>query len=253
MSRHPGTPLAQGDTRTKVSAGTPIHVAVIMDGNGRWAQRRGLARVEGHRRGAEAVRETIAGAIECDVRYLTLYAFSTENWKRPRSEVDVLMSLMLRHVQAKTDDLKKRNIRVSFIGHRTKLPAEVTAAIDMVETQTSANDGLRLTVGLNYSGRSELVWMIQRLIEDAVAGRTDPDQLDEAALSQRLMTAGVPDPDLVIRTGGEHRLSNFLLWQVAYSELYFSSVLWPDFTQKDFRDAVAAYRCRRRRFGGIDA
>ena len=246
------SPRFSESARADQSGEQPSHVAVIMDGNGRWAVQRGLARVDGHRKGADAVRETIAGAIACEVRYLTLYAFSTENWKRPRSEIEVLMSLMVRHVHAEMDALVEQNVCVTFIGDRAKLPAEVTDGMAMMEERTSANKGLRVIVGLNYSGRSELAWTFRQLLEDAAEGRIDASQVDETALSQRLMTAGVPDPDLVIRTGGEHRISNFLLWQIAYSELYFTSVLWPDFTRQDFQDAVAAYNCRRRRFGGID-
>ena len=248
-------------TRPRVPAGAradpptvgPAHVAVIMDGNGRWAVQRGLARVDGHRKGADAVRETIAAAIACEVRYLTLYAFSNENWKRPRSEVEVLMALMVRHVHSEMEALAGQNVRVTFIGERAQLPREVTDGMRLLEDRTAANDGLRVIVGLNYSGRSELAWAFRRLLRDAVEGRLDPSDLDERALGRRLMTAGVPDPDLVIRTGGEHRISNFLLWQIAYSELYFTPVLWPDFTRREFQDAVAAYTCRRRRFGGIDA
>ncbi len=229
-----------------------MHVAVIMDGNGRWAVRRGLARVDGHRKGADAVRETVAGALACGARYLTLYAFSTENWKRPRSEIEVLMSLMVRHARAEMHTLAEQDVRVTFIGERAGLPAEVSAEMAEIERRTRAHGGLRVIVGLNYSGRSELIWALRRLLEDVAAGRMKPSQLDESVLGERLMTADVPDPDLVIRTGGEHRLSNFLLWQIAYSELYFSPVLWPDFTRRDFADAIRAYHRRRRRFGGID-
>ncbi len=241
---HPGADPAPGE---------PAHVAVIMDGNGRWAVQRGLVRVDGHRKGAEAVRETVAGALACGVRYLTLYAFSTENWKRPRSEIEELMSLMVRHARTEVDRLTEQDVRVTFIGERDSLPAEVAQEMAVIECRTRGNGGLRVQVGLNYSGRSELVRALRQLVAEAAAGRLDPSRVDEAVVAARLMTADVPDPDLVIRTGGEHRLSNFLLWQVAYSELYFSSVLWPDFTRQDFADAVRAYRRRRRRFGGIDA
>ena len=252
MIRKTGPQIPEG-ARADQPTGSPAHVAVIMDGNGRWAVQRGLARVDGHRKGADAVRETIAGAIACEVRYLTLYAFSTENWKRPRNEIEVLMSLMVRHVHSEMEALAEQNVRVTFIGERAQLPSEVSEGMEMLEDRTSSNDGLQVIVGLNYSGRSELAWAFRQLLRDAIEGRIDPSDLDESALGQRLMTAGVPDPDLVIRTGGEHRISNFLLWQIAYSELYFTSILWPDFTRQDFQNAIAAYTCRRRRFGGIDA
>lgn len=232
--------------------GTPEHVAVIMDGNGRWAQQRGLPRVEGHRRGVAAVRAVVEEAIGHGVRYLTLYAFSTENWERPADEVSVLMSLLLRHIRVETDAFAEREVRIRFIGDRSRLEPRVIGAMEEAERRTAANARLDLVVGLNYGGRHDLVAGARQLVREAHEEGLRPDAVDEARLGARLMTAGIPDPDLVIRTGGERRLSNFLLWQVAYAELHFASVLWPDFRGRHFQAAIEDFRRRRRRYGALD-
>lgn len=246
-ARRSAGPAAGGN-----GAGIPGHIAVIMDGNGRWAQRRGLPRVEGHRRGVRAVRAAVEEALGHGVRYLTLYAFSTENWERPAEEVSVLMSLLLRHIRAETDAFAEREVRIRFIGDRARLEPGIIKAMEDAERRTAAFARLDLVVGLNYGGRHDLVAGARRLVREAREEGLRPEEVDEGRLGSRLMTAGIPDPDLVIRTGGERRLSNFLLWQVAYAELHFSAVLWPDFRGRHFRAALEDFRRRRRRYGTVD-
>ena len=228
----------------------PAHVAIIADGNGRWAAARGLPRAAGHRAGAKAIEEAIAAAKECGIRYLTIYSFSTENWRRPLSEVSALMGLFVEVLQAKMVDLMAQGVRVRVIGDLDTMPPKTASAFRKAVADTAANKSLDLVVALNYGGRDEIVRASRALARDAADGLIGPDEIDETAFAGRLYTAGIPDPDLLIRTSGEMRLSNFLLWQVAYSEIRVTDVLWPDFCRDDLLEAVADYQGRERRFGG---
>jgi undecaprenyl diphosphate synthase len=230
--------------------GRPTHVGIIMDGNGRWAQARGLPRIEGHRRGVEAVRGAVRSAIEFGLRYLTIYSFSSENWSRPADEVSDLMGLLKRFIRNDLADLHHQNVRVRIIGLRGNLAADLQALLNEAEELTRGNDGLTLIVAFNYGARQEIVEAARKLALDVAAGRLDPARVDQAALGARLDTAGVPDPDLLIRTSGEQRLSNFLLWQAAYAELVFLPMHWPDFDHAAFQFALDQYASRERRFGG---
>lgn len=228
---------------------TPLHVAIIMDGNGRWAHARGLPRAAGHKRGAESVRRTITAAAELGVRYLTLYGFSSENWKRPATEIDDLMGLLRFYLRSEIAELHRNGVRIRVIGNRTRLAADIVALIEQAENQTRANERLDLVVALSYGARDEIVDAARALAKDAVAGDVDPDKIDDAAFEERLLTRGIPDPDLMIRTSGEQRLSNFLLWQSAYAELVFTDTLWPDFGKDDLEQAIAEFNRRERRYG----
>ena len=227
----------------------PVHVAVIMDGNGRWAQARGLPRVAGHRRGAEAVRATVEAAIEHGVRYLTLFGFSSENWKRPASEIADLMGLLRHYLRAELAELHRNGVRVRVIGERGRLAPDIVALIAQSEETTRANARLDLTIAISYGGRADIAAAARALAEDVRTGRLAPAAIDEAALDARLSTSGLPDPDLLIRTSGEKRISNFLLWQSAYTEFVFVETLWPDFGRRDFADAIAEFQRRDRRYG----
>lgn len=227
----------------------PRHVAVIMDGNGRWAQLRGKERYYGHIQGLEPIRATVRAAIRNGVRYLTLYAFSTENWGRPAKEVEALMELFCRSVVDETPELQRQGVRVAMIGDRSRFPAKVQESLAQIERLTADGERLTLVLALNYSSRSELVRAARRLAERAAAGELAAEAIDEACVSRELYTAPYPDPDLVIRTSGEMRLSNFLLWQSSYAELYFPEMLWPDFTEADFDRAMEVFAQRERRFG----
>ena len=229
--------------------GAPHHVAIIMDGNGRWASARGLPRAAGHRQGAEAVRRTVAGAIDLGIPYLTLYGFSSENWKRPPTEVEDLMGLLRRYLQAEIAELHKKGIRLRVIGERGRLPKDIVRLIDDAEAQTAGMDQLDLTMAISYGGRQDIVSAARRLAGEVAAGRLDPSEIDDRRLSEALSTHGIPDPDLVIRTSGEQRISNFLLWQSAYSELIFVDRLWPDFGKDDLADAIREFQQRDRRYG----
>jgi len=229
----------------------PSHVAVIMDGNGRWAAKRGLPRVAGHRAGAKAIEEAIASAIECGVRYLTLYSFSTENWSRPRDEVSALMGLFVEVLSAKMPDLMSQGVRVRVIGRLEEMPARTAKAFRDAMRRTAGNDVLDLVIALNYGGRAELADAARSIAVEVAAGTLEPGDVDEAAVAGRLYTAGLPDPDLLIRTSGEMRVSNFLLWQIAYSEIAVTDTLWPDFGRDDLLEAVVDYQGRERRFGGL--
>jgi len=233
------------------SAQMPAHVAIIMDGNGRWAKARGLPRFEGHRRGVEAVRKAVRSAIGHRVRYLTIYSFSAENWSRPPEEVAMLMGLLKRFIRTVLSELHANGVCVRVIGERNNLAPDITALIVEAETLTRANDRLTLTVAFNYGARQEIVEAARRLALDAVEGRTDPARLGVEDFASRLGTAGVPDPDLIIRTSGEMRLSNFLLWQAAYAELVFLPILWPDFDDAAFLSALNQFAARERRFGAL--
>jgi undecaprenyl diphosphate synthase len=228
----------------------PAHVAVIMDGNGRWAKRRGLPRLAGHKAGAAAVRELIGTSIELGIRYLTVYSFSSENWNRSPEEVSGLMDLFVEVLHRELASLQERHVRVVVIGRMGALPPKTRAAFEECVDQTRANDGLTLVVALNYGGRMEIRDAAVAIAEDVAAGTLRPADIDEEVIDARLYTAGIPDPDLVVRTSGEMRVSNFLLWQIAYSEFYVTEVLWPDFGRDDLLEAVVDFGARERRFGG---
>ena len=235
--------------RSTAVAPPPVHVAIIMDGNGRWAKARGLPRTAGHQRGAEAVRRTVAGATELGVSYLTLYGFSSENWKRPAAEIDDLMGLLRFYLHSEIAALDRNGVRLRVIGDRARLGDDIVRLIDDAEARTVHNRRLNLTVALSYGGRWEIALAAGRIAAEASAGRLCPEDVDEALFSRHLLTAGMPDPDLVIRTSGEKRVSNFLLWQCAYAELVFVDRLWPDFTRDDLADAIGEFRGRDRRYG----
>jgi undecaprenyl diphosphate synthase len=220
-----------------------------MDGNGRWALSRGLPRTAGHNRGAEAVRRAVIGAAELGVSYLTLFGFSSENWKRPPTEVDDLMGLLRLYLRSEIAEFHRNGVRLKVIGDRERLSPDLVSLIGGAEEMTAGNTGLQLTVALSYGGRSEIARAARRIAERAKAGEIEPAAVDEALFEAHLLTAGMPDPDLVIRTSGEKRISNFLLWQTAYSELIFIDRLWPDFTKQDLEDAIREFRSRDRRYG----
>jgi len=227
----------------------PVHVAVIMDGNGRWARARGLPRVAGHRQGAEAVRRTVEACIELGVSYLTIYAFSSENWKRPEREIDDLMGLLRLYLRNEIAELSRQGVRVRFIGNRERLSRDIKELIDHAESLTRCNTALTLAVALNYGGRQEIAAAARKLAREAAAGTLDPDSIDEEAVARRLDTHDMPDPDLLIRTSGEQRLSNFLPWQTAYTELVFVPTFWPDFRKHDLEAAIGEFQRRERRYG----
>jgi len=227
----------------------PKHIAIIMDGNGRWARKRGNSRVFGHKHGVDSVREVTEAAGELGIGYITLYAFSTENWNRPKAEVDALMALLVKTISDETPSLNKKNVRLNFIGCLENLPFMVRKQIDSCIAQTANNTGLVLTLALSYSSRWEIIDAVKRIVNDAVNQKINVDQISGDLFSNYLNTAGIPDPELLIRTSGENRISNFLLWQIAYSELYFSDVLWPDFKKEDFYKALFDFQGRERRFG----
>ncbi|HEV8438444.1 MAG TPA: isoprenyl transferase [Methylomirabilota bacterium] len=229
----------------------PRHVAVIMDGNGRWATQRGLPRVAGHTEGVTAVRNVVRAAGELGIEYLTLYAFSSENWNRPSHEVSTLMSLLERSVDRELPELMARNVRFRVIGRPNGVPAAVTRRIEHVVEVTAANTGLTLLMAFNYGGRDELIDACRRLAHEVETGRLRPHEIDEVRMSRALYTEGVPDPDLLIRTSGEMRVSNFLLWQIAYTELWMTPTLWPDFGARELHLAVADFQQRDRRFGRV--
>ncbi len=229
----------------------PRHIAVIMDGNGRWAHERGLPRMEGHRRGSESVRACTAGCLEAGVPYLTLYAFSKENWQRPPDEVKSLMNLLDRFLAERIAEIMERNIRLQAIGHLQDLPDKARKRLDDAIARSAGNTALTLTLALSYSARTEITDAARSLARDVQAGKIQPADIDEAALSSRLYTAGQPDPDLLIRTSGEMRISNFLLWQISYAEIVVTAKLWPEFTKEDLFAAVREYAGRHRRYGGI--
>ncbi len=231
-------------------ASVPRHVAIIMDGNGRWAAKRGLPRVAGHRAGAEAVRKTIEAAVEAGVEVLTLYAFSSENWRRSAEEVADLTGLMRFYLERELATLEKEGVRVRLIGEPAAFGAELAAKLERACERTAGNERLTLVVALNYGSRTEMCAATRALAERVAAGDLDPADIDEAMLGAELQTAGLPDLDLLIRTSGEVRLSNFLLWQAAYAELVFLNALWPDFDEAAFAEALAHYAARQRRFGG---
>lgn len=234
---------------TKLKGNIPNHIAIIMDGNGRWAKKRNLPRVAGHQKGVESVRSVVETCVGLGVKYLTLYTFSTENWKRPKDEVSTLMRLIVKSLQNETDELNSNNIRLTTIGDVESLPEIVQHELKQAVTKTSGNTKLTLNLALSYSGRWELVEAVKNITAQATAGQIKSDEISEELISKNLTTSEIPDPDLLIRSGGEFRISNFLLWQIAYSEIFVSDTLWPEFRCKHLVEAVKDYQKRERRFG----
>lgn len=229
----------------------PAHVAIIMDGNGRWARKRLLNRVKGHERGTETVRTIVKASREIGIRYLTLYAFSTENWQRPKTEVTALMTLLKNFLKSERQEMLDQNIRLNTIGDTAKLPTGVREILQQTMAATAGNTGLTLTLALSYGGRTELVNMVQEIATAVSQGEADPNAISEQMIAGALDTRGIPDPDIMIRTSGEMRISNFLLWQLAYTELFFTDTLWPDFTRDEFEQIMQAYQKRDRRYGKV--
>jgi undecaprenyl diphosphate synthase len=227
----------------------PRHVAIIMDGNGRWAQARGLPRIAGHRQGAEAVRRTLVAAGELGIPYLTLFGFSSENWKRPQDEVEALMGLLRHYLRSEIAELHRQGVRLRVIGERDRLAPDIAAMIRNAEALTRDNDRMNLTIALSYGGRAEIVAAARAIAAEVTAGALTLEAIDETTLGRYLFTSELPEPDLLIRTSGEQRISNFLLWQCAYAELVFTKTLWPDFGRADLEQAVADYGGRERRYG----
>lgn len=230
----------------------PQHIAIIMDGNGRWARQRNLPRVRGHVKGAESVRAIVTHCARLQIDTLTLYSFSTENWKRPREEVDALMALYVENLVRERDELMANQIRLVQIGRREYLPEDVLRELEKTESMSAGNRGLRLVLAINYGGRDEIVDAVRELARKVRDGRLEPEAIEEGDISAALYTRGIPDPDLLIRTAGEMRVSNFLLWQISYSELYVTDVLWPDFRCEQLNEAIRVYAARERRFGAVN-
>lgn len=237
--------------RIKKAGNIPEHVAVIMDGNGRWAKARGLPRTEGHRAGIDSVRAAVEAAGSLDIQVLTLYTFSSENWQRPKSEISALMSLLLTTIKSEVDELDRKNVRLQVIGDIDALPYAPRLGVLRTIERLKKNTGLIVNLALSYSGRQEIINTVKKIAQRVKAGTLDPQHIDEALFSEYLQTYGIGDPDLLIRTSGEMRISNFLLWQVAYSELYFTETLWPDFRYDEFFKAIKAYQKRERRYGKV--
>ena len=229
----------------------PRHIAIIMDGNGRWATARGLNRIEGHRRGAEATQKVIEAARDMGVEYVTLFAFSSENWKRPVTEVGALMDLLRYYLKKETSEMHKSGVRLRVIGDRTRLPADIVTLIDQAEDVTRDNTKITAVIALSYGGRQDIIDAARAMAAEVASGARSVDSITEDSFGNALSTAGIPDPDLMIRTSGENRISNFLLWQMAYSELYFTDAHWPDFSADHLRAAIEDYASRQRRFGGL--
>ena len=244
---HPDEALARAINPERL----PAHIAVIMDGNGRWARRRGQLRVAGHKAGMRPVRTVIETCSQMGIQTLTLYAFSIENWKRPRTEIEMLWRLLRTYLRLELPEMMRQQIRMNAIGRLDALPPQVHTELLEVLAETSANRGLQVNLAINYGGRAEIVDAVKALVEAARRGEITAESIDEAAISAHLYTAGIPDPDLLIRTSGEMRVSNFLLWQIAYAELYVTDTLWPDFTRADLLRAILDYQKRDRRFGGL--
>jgi undecaprenyl diphosphate synthase len=237
--------------RIRIHGSVPAHIAVIMDGNGRWAKGRALPRPLGHHAGMRAVREVIQGCLDADVGVLSLFAFSQENWQRPAGEIDALMSLLEEYIAREVDNLRDKSVSVRILGDIDRLAPGAHQAVDRVMAETASGTELALNLCISYSSRAEITRAARQLAEDAAAGRLDPAEIDEEALARRLYTAPWPDPDLLIRTSGEMRISNFLLWQLAYAELYVTPVLWPDFTRRHLFEAILEFQRRDRRFGRV--
>ncbi len=241
--------ISNSRPQTAGSSPPPVHVAIIMDGNGRWAKARGLPRIAGHRRGAEALRRTIIAAAELGIRYLTLYGFSSENWKRPAEEVDDLMGLLRHYLRGEIAELHRNGVRLRVIGDRARLASDIVAMIENAEAMTRSNGGLNLIIALSYGSRAEIAAAARTIARQVASGALRAEAIDEHCVAQALWTADIPDPDLVIRSSGEKRLSNFLLWQSAYSELVFVDTLWPDFSKDDLLSAIDEFQRRERRYG----
>ena len=225
------------------------HMAIIMDGNGRWAAKRGLPRSLGHKKGAERVQEIARAAGEMGIKYLTLYAFSTENWQRSAEEVDALMGLLRQYLKSELSELQKNGVRIIFIGERDMLPADISEAMYRLEAETQNNDKMTLCIALSYGSRQEIVGAVRKIAALSKRGDISPEEIDEKMFSDMLYTKGIPDPDLVVRTSGEQRVSNYLLWQLAYAKFYFSDVLWPDFDREELEKIVKNFQTRERRYG----
>lgn len=234
---------------TIVPEKVPIHVAIIMDGNGRWAKKHGKERIEGHKAGIESVRNSVKASIECGVKYLTLYAFSTENWNRPKEEVDALMELLVYAIETEVPELHKNNINLNTIGDISKLPEKCQISLQKSIDYLKNNTQLTLTLALNYSSRWEITNACQLIAKKIQQGILKPEEITQETISQHLNTSNIPDPELIIRTSGEHRISNFLLWQAAYAEFYFTPIYWPEFTKEEFYKAILDFQKRERRFG----
>jgi undecaprenyl diphosphate synthase len=243
--------VSAAEQKSETKPPPPQHVAVIMDGNGRWAKLRGLPRAAGHQAGAEALRRTLRTCIELGIDYLTVFAFSSENWKRPEAEVDDLMGLLRFYLKKEISHLKGRGIHLGFLGDRTGLATDILEIMAHAERETADGKSLNVTVALNYGGRDEIIRAVRTLAKECCEGKLTPEAIDEEMLAARLDTAGVPDPDLIVRTSGEQRLSNFLSWQSAYSEMVFIPVLWPDFGRADMEAAIDEYKQRDRRYGAV--
>jgi len=233
--------------------GLPQHIAIIMDGNGRWAKKQGLARIQGHQQGVESVREIVRAAGEIGIKYMTLYAFSTENWARPKEEIDFLMGLLSRYLERELNELTQRNVRLSIIGRIQDLPKEIQKKLRKTIEETKDNKGLSLTLALSYSSRVEIADACREIAEKVKRGELETDAICPETIDAHLYTKGTPDPDLLIRTSGEMRLSNFLMWQLSYTEVYVTDVLWPDFRKEELAKAIAVYAKRERRFGRTEA
>jgi len=247
------TTTAELLSRVRLNGAVPRHVAIIMDGNGRWARERLMPRPFGHRSGMKAVREVVEGAIEAGIEVLSLFAFSQENWQRPMTEVSALMSLLEEYIAREADELEEKGVRVRMLGDLERLTPPAAAAVERVMSQTAHNDKLTLNLFISYGSRAEILRATQSIAADVVAGRLTAAEVTEEEFEKRLFTAGCPDPDLLIRTSGEQRISNFMLWQLAYTELFISPVLWPDFGRHQLYEAVADYQARERRFGRVSA
>lgn len=241
--------MEQGDNTQETRI--PAHVAIIMDGNGRWARKRGLPRTVGHAQGAKVVEQILEDADDMGIKYLTVYAFSTENWTRPVTEVKALMNLLRTYMKTSLAKCAKNNVRVRVIGDKSKLDADLQDSIAGLEADTAGNTGIGFQIAINYGGRDEITRAVRKIAAKAAAGEIRPEDITSESISDHLDTAGIPDPDLLIRTCGEQRTSNFLIWQCAYSEFYFTQTAWPDFTKKDLEEAIDAYNHRERRYGGL--
>ena len=248
MASHSPTDVP-GDDNAPLTV--PQHVAIIMDGNGRWADARGMSRTQGHRSGVDAVRRSVQAAMEIGIPYLTIYSFSSENWSRPKSEIADLMGLMKRFIRRDLADLHKNNVKIVVVGERNPVDPEMLALIDEAQDLTANNDAFTLIIAFNYGSRSEIARAAQKIAQDVAAGVLSAEDVTTTTLADRLDTAGLPDPDLLIRTSGELRLSNFLLWQAAYAELVFLDVLWPDFGKEHLEEALVQFNARDRRYGGL--
>ena len=230
----------------------PQHVAIIMDGNGRWAKKKHMPRTYGHAQGAKVLEQTLEDANDLGIKYLTVYAFSTENWSRPYQEVKVIMDLFRQYLETAYTKCMKNNVRLMVIGERSRLSGDIVETVSRIEEATKDNTGITFIVAINYGSRDELTRAVRRLAEDVRGGSCLPDEIEEKSIEQYLDTAGIPDPDLMIRTSGEERLSNFLMWQLAYAEFYFTDVLWPDFNKEELIKAIEVYSGRSRRYGNIE-